>query len=102
MMGTDTQNKTSIDTQKSRDGERGVWQCGEEKKVHKDRALERKKAQGYYVKDGHKEKMCKAMTDGDHVRDLVKRILDKMWRREEKSAQRTCHLKGRKCHSCEG
>jgi hypothetical protein len=33
--------------------------------VHKDHALERKK--GYYVKDGHKEKMCKAMTDGDHV-----------------------------------
>jgi hypothetical protein len=89
-------------TQKSRVGERGVWQCGEEKKVHKDHGLERKKVQGYYVKDGHKEKMCKAVTDGDHVQDLVKRILDKMWRREEKCAQRTCHLKGRKCHSCEG
>lgn len=71
-MGTDTQNKTSIDTQNSRVGERGVWQSGEEEEVIKDRALERKKAQGYYVKDGHKEKMCKAVTDGDHVRDLVK------------------------------
>jgi hypothetical protein len=101
-MGTDTQHKTSIDTQKSRVGERGIWQCGEEKKVHKDRALERKKAQGYYVKVGQKEKISKAVTDGDHVRDLVKRILDKMWRREGKSAQRTCDLKGRKCHSCEG
>jgi hypothetical protein len=70
-------------TQKSRVGERGVWQCEEEKKVHKDHGLERKKAQGYYVKDGHKEKMCKAVTDGDHVQDLVKRILDKMWRRRK-------------------